>query len=61
VASIFSSDSYVLHAGFLLGLFFEHGDGGEMSSQNVGILSTDDTPFIYQKIELFNMLHAWMK
>jgi hypothetical protein len=44
IASIFrvgristgSRDRYLLHAGFLLGLFFDPGDGGDMFRRNVG-------------------------
>jgi hypothetical protein len=39
---------YVLHAGFLLGLFFDPEDRGDMLLRNIGRLSTD-----YTKIELF--------
>jgi hypothetical protein len=33
----------LLYAGFLLGLFFDFEDGGDMFLRNVGPLSTDDT------------------
>jgi hypothetical protein len=35
--------SYVLHAGFLLGLFFDPDKGGEVFLRNFGPLSTDYT------------------
>jgi hypothetical protein len=31
---------YLLHAGFPLGIFFDPEDGGEISLQNVALLST---------------------
>jgi hypothetical protein len=40
VTSIFSS-CYLLHAGFLLGLFFNSEDGGNSFPQNIGSLSID--------------------
>jgi hypothetical protein len=33
----------LVHAGFLLGLFFDHEDGGAMFVRNVGLFSTDYT------------------
>jgi hypothetical protein len=33
---MYGSAFYLLHAGFLLGLFFEHEDGGDMILRNVG-------------------------
>jgi hypothetical protein len=41
------------HAGFLLGLFFDPENGGDMFLRNVGWLSTDYTAFFPQKIVLF--------
>jgi hypothetical protein len=38
-----SSTCYLLHAGFLLGLFFDPKDGGNMFLRNVGRLSMDYT------------------
>jgi hypothetical protein len=35
------SACYLLHTGYLLGLFFDDGDGGNMFLQNVGWPSTD--------------------
>jgi hypothetical protein len=35
------SSHYLLHAGFLLGLFFNSEDGDDMFLQNVGLLSMD--------------------
>jgi hypothetical protein len=46
------SAAYLLHAGSLLGLFFDAEDGSEMFLRKVGWFSTDYTAFI-QKKELF--------
>jgi hypothetical protein len=43
----------LLHAHFLLGLFFDPANGADMFLQNVGCLSTDYI-VISQKIELYN-------
>jgi hypothetical protein len=32
-----------LHAGFFLGVFFDHEDGGDIFLRNVGLLSTEYT------------------
>jgi hypothetical protein len=39
-----------VHAGFLLGLFFDPEDGSDMFLRNVGWLSTDCKAFFPQKI-----------
>jgi hypothetical protein len=44
---------YLLHAGFLLVLFFNPKEGGNMLLLNVGWLSTDNTAFLSQEAELF--------
>jgi hypothetical protein len=44
------------HAGFLLGLFLDPEDGGDMFLRNVGLHSV-----ISQKIVLFNRTSAWGK
>jgi hypothetical protein len=36
-----ASACYVLHAGFLLGIYFDPEDGGDIFPQNVSWLSTD--------------------
>jgi hypothetical protein len=36
-------------AGFLLGLFFDLEDGGDMFFQNIGCLSTDNSVLLYPK------------
>jgi hypothetical protein len=38
-----SSACYLLHTGFLLGLFFDPEDGSDVFFRNVGCLSTDYT------------------
>jgi hypothetical protein len=50
--SVFSACN-LLHVGFLLGLFFDPGDRGDISLQNVDWLSTVRHCFIFQKIKLF--------
>jgi hypothetical protein len=35
-----SSACYLLHSGFLLGFFFDHEDGGDISLRNAGWPST---------------------
>jgi hypothetical protein len=41
------------HSGFLLGLFFDPEDGGDMPLRNVGRLSTGLQGIVSQKKELF--------
>jgi hypothetical protein len=41
------------HAGFLLGLFFDSEDGGDMFLRNIGYLSTGLHGVISLKLELF--------
>jgi hypothetical protein len=36
-----SRGAYLLHAGFLLALFFDTEDGGKMFFENVGLFSVD--------------------
>jgi hypothetical protein len=45
---------YLLHSAFLLGLFFDPEDGGNMFIQNVGSLSTDYS-VISKKMEIFKV------
>jgi hypothetical protein len=42
------------HAGFLLGLFFNPEDGGDMFFRNVGLTFNGLHGLISQKIKLFN-------
>jgi hypothetical protein len=42
-----------LHAGFLLGLFFDPEDGGDTFMQNASLLSLDYMNVISQKTKLF--------
>jgi hypothetical protein len=48
-----SSDCYLFHVGFFLGLFFHPEDGGDIHHQNVCLVFKGLHAVISQKIELF--------
>jgi hypothetical protein len=43
IIKVASSAWYLIYVGFLLGVFFQPGDGDGMFLRNVGLLSTDYT------------------